>query len=224
MSKSGWDAIKRNPLTAVDAYNFGTLIFEVFNGNFVGADQAAQTKNIPPTMHSTYRRLVNANPKARVSVGNFLEQGKRSGGFFNTPLIKLTDSVDNLGMKTEEEREEFLRLVARLVKIRMLSNFSDLDGLSDDFPEDYFKMKILPELLKSVEFGGGGPKVFGVVMKISTKLTDDEFEARVTPAVVRLFSSPDRAIRVSLLDNLPVMIDRLSQKIVNDKIFPQMVR
>jgi len=98
-----------------------------------------------------------------------------------------------------------------------------LDQLSDDFPEDYFKMKILPELLKSVEFGGGGPKVFGVVMKISKKLTDEEFEAKVTPAVIRLFSSPDRAIRVCLLDNLPLMIDRLPQKVVNDKIFPQMV-
>jgi SCY1-like protein 1 len=84
-------------------------------------------------------------------------------------------------------------------------------------------MKILPELLKSVEFGGGGPKVFGVVMKISKKLSDDEFESKVTPAVVRLFSSPDRAIRVCLLDNLPIMIDRLPQKVVNDKIFPQMV-
>ena len=84
-------------------------------------------------------------------------------------------------------------------------------------------MKVLPELLKSVEFGGGGPKVFAVVMKISKKLPDDEFEAKVIPAVVRLFSSPDRAIRVCLLDNLPLMIDRLPQKVVNDKIFPQMV-
>lgn len=84
-------------------------------------------------------------------------------------------------------------------------------------------MKILPELLKSVEFGGGGPKVFSAIMKIATKLTDDEFEAKITPVVVRLFSSPDRAIRVSLLDNLPLMIERLPQKIVNDKIFPQMV-
>ncbi|KAK0106893.1 hypothetical protein ONS95_003612 [Cadophora gregata] len=208
LAKSGWETIKKNPLPAVDAYNFGTLIFEVFNGDFMGGDQAGQTKNIPPSMHSTYRRLVNSNPKARVSTGAFLEQGRRSGGFFNTPLIKLTEGVDNLGMKSEEEREEFL---------------DDLDELSDDFPEDYFKMKILPELLKSVEFGGGGPKVFGVVMKISKKLTDDEFESKVTPAVVRLFSSPDRAIRVSLLDNLPIMIDRLPQKIVNDKIFPQMV-
>ena len=100
---------------------------------------------------------------------------------------------------------------------------SDLDRLSDDFPEEYFKMKILPELLKSVEFGGGGPKVFGVVMKIAQKLTDDDFDAKVTPVVVRLFNSPDRAIRVCLLDNLPLMIDRLSQRTVNDKIYPQMV-
>ena len=63
-------------------------------------------------MHSSYRRLVNSNPKARVSVGGFLEQGRRSGGFFNTPLIKLTETVDNLGMKTEEEREEFLKCVS----------------------------------------------------------------------------------------------------------------
>ncbi len=103
--------IKRNPLTATDAYNFGTLIFEAFNGEFTGADQAGQTKNIPPSMHATYRRLVNSNPKARVSVGSFLEQGRRNGGFFNTPLIKLTETVDNLGMKTDEEREEFLKYV-----------------------------------------------------------------------------------------------------------------
>jgi SCY1-like protein 1 len=84
-------------------------------------------------------------------------------------------------------------------------------------------MKILPELLKSVEFGGGGPKALTAVVKIGTKLTDDEYSSRLTPVIVRLFANPDRAIRVSLLDNLPLMIDRLPQKLVTDKIFPQMV-
>lgn len=84
-------------------------------------------------------------------------------------------------------------------------------------------MKVLPELLKSVEFGGGGAKAFGVVMKISTKLSNDDFDSKITPVVIRLFQNPDRAIRVCLLDNLPLMIDRLSQKIVNDKIFPNLV-
>ena len=60
-------------------------------------------------------------------------------------------------------------------------------------------------------------------MKIGQKLSDEEWDSRITPVIVRLFSNPDRAIRVCLLDNLVNMIDHLSQKIVNDKIFPQMV-
>lgn len=95
--------------------------------------------------------------------------------------------------------------------------------MADDFPEDYFTVKVLPELLKSIEFGGGGPKVFASVMKIGAKISDEEFEVRITPVIVRLFSNPDRAIRVCLLQNLPSVIDHLSTKIVNDKIFPQMV-
>lgn len=105
----------------------------------------------------------------------------------------------------------------------LLTLYSDLEQLTDDFPEDFFKMKVLPELLKSVEFGGGGPKAFSVVMKIATKMSNDDFDSKVTPVVIRLFQNPDRAIRVSLLDNLPLMIERLSQKIVNDKIFPNLV-
>ncbi|KAF6811284.1 hypothetical protein CSOJ01_05842 [Colletotrichum sojae] len=208
IARGGWEAIKKSPHSAVDSFGFGCLVFEVFNGDFMGSDQAGQTKNIPPTMQQSYKRLVNPNSKARVSVGHFLEQGQRSGSFFDSPLIKLTEGIENLGVKTETEREEFL---------------DDLDQLSDDFPEDFFKMKVLPELIKSVEFGGGGPKAFSVVMKIAAKLSNEDFDVKITPVVVRLFSNPDRAIRVCLLDSLPLMIDRLPQKIVNDKIFPQLV-
>ncbi|KAK3493823.1 armadillo-type protein [Neurospora crassa] len=208
LANGGWDVIKKSPHHAVDSYDFGILIYEVFNGSFMGSDQLGQTKSIPPSMQASYKRLINANPKARLSAAHFLEQGLRSGSFFDSPLIKLTEGVDNLGIKSETEREAFLE---------------DLDQLSDDFPEDFFKMKVLPELLKSVEFGGGGPKAFGVVMKIATKLSNEDFDTKVTPVVVRLFGNPDRAIRVCLLDNLSLMIDRLPQKVVNDKIFPQIV-
>jgi SCY1-like protein 1 len=85
-------------------------------------------------------------------------------------------------------------------------------------------MKILPELLKSVEFGGGGAKVLSVILKIGAKLSDDEYASKLTPVIVRLFANQDRAMRVCLLDNLPLMIDRISQKTINDRIFPHMVR
>ncbi|KAJ9210847.1 hypothetical protein DTO166G4_7518 [Paecilomyces variotii] len=207
VNKGGWEAIRSNPLAAVDAYGLGILIFEVFNGSFTGADQVGKTTNIPPSMHQSYRRLCTANPKIRLSPGNFVEQGKRSGGFFETPLIRLTEDIESLGLKNDAEREEFI---------------NELDELSDDFPEEFFKMKVLPELLKSVEFGGGGPKVLGAIIKIGTKLTADEYSTKLTPVIVRLFANPDRAIRVCLLDNLPLMIDNIPQRIVNDKIFPQM--
>jgi SCY1-like protein 1 len=100
---------------------------------------------------------------------------------------------------------------------------STLEDMSDDFPADYFKAKVLPELIKSVEFGGGGPKVFSAIMKISTKLTSEEYQDQLVPVIVRLFSSQDRALRVTLLEDLPLMIDHLSQKIVSNSIFPQIV-
>ena len=208
VSNGGWEAIKRNPLPAADAYGLGILTYESFNGAFMGSDQLSQPKFVPAGMVQSYRRLVNANPKLRLSAGGFLDQGKRTGGFFETPLIHITQGADSLGLKSDTEREEFL---------------NELDELSDDFPEDFFKMKILPELLKSVEFGGGGPKVFSAIMKIGSKLSDDEFESRLVPVITRLFASPDRALRVCLLDNLPLMIDRLPQKEVNGKIFPTIV-
>jgi SCY1-like protein 1 len=105
-----------------------------------------------------------------------------------------------------------------------IASHSKVDEVSDDLPDDFLRTKILPELLTSVEYGGGGSRVFGLVMKLSAKISEDEYEARLTPVIVRLFASPDRAIRVCLLDNLPLMIDHLPQKLVNDKIFPQMVK
>ncbi len=207
VAANGWSAIKKHPLPAVDAYGLGCLVFESFNGSFMGGDQLAQTRSIPATIAPSYKRLVNANPKLRLSPANFVEQGKKASGFFQTPLIHITESADNLGLMNYEERDDFLE---------------ELDKLSDDFPQDFFKMKILPELLKSVEFGGGGPSVFGAIMKIGLKMSDDEFETRLGPVIIRLFQIPDRAMRVCLLDNLPLMIDRIPQKDINGKIWPAM--
>ena len=93
----------------MDSFGFGILIFEVFNGGNVNSDQIGQTKNISPSMHQSYKRLMNSNPKARLSVTHFRDQGRRSGGFFETPLIKLSEGLEHLGLKSDNERDEFLR-------------------------------------------------------------------------------------------------------------------
>ncbi|KAI9829370.1 MAG: hypothetical protein M1826_005690 [Phylliscum demangeonii] len=208
ISRSQWDIVKRHPISAPDAYQYGVLIYETFNNDITGSGLLEQAQNVPLNMQPGYKRLLNSNPKARLSVAHFLEQGLRSGGFFETPLIRVTEDIEQLGLKNDSERQQFLK---------------DLQDIWDDFPDDFLKTKILPELLKCVEFAGGGPKVFAMVVKISTKLTEDEYETVLTPVLIRLFANPDRTIRVCLLDNLPLLIDHLPQKVVSDKIFPQMV-
>jgi len=113
--KGGWDIIKRHPLAAVDSYGLGILVFEVFNGGFAGGDQLGKTTNIPPTMQQSYKRLCAANPKIRLSPAHFVEQGKKGGGFFQTPLIRLTDDIESLGLKNDAEREEFIKYVSSFV-------------------------------------------------------------------------------------------------------------
>ena len=75
----------------------------------MGGDQIGQTKNIPPSMHQSYKRLVNVNPKARLSTSHFLEQGRRNGGFFQTPLVQLSEAIESLGLKSDGEREELIK-------------------------------------------------------------------------------------------------------------------
>lgn len=191
-----------------DSWGFGMLIYEAFNGPIGSTDQLTQPKKIPPAMAAAYKRLIAANPKSRLSVKDFLAQGVRSRSFFDTPLIHVSEFVENISIKDQSEREGFL---------------DELERTGEDFPEPFFKMKILPELLKTVEYAGGGPKVFDAVLRIGEKLSDEEWESSITPAVVRMFSLPDRATRVFLLNNLHRMIDHLSKQVINNKIFPDMV-
>lgn len=109
VAKNGWDSVRRNPTHAVDAYNYGILVSEVFNAGFSGSDQIGSTKNIPLDMQNSYKRLTHAAPKMRLSVAHFLEQGIRNGGFFDTPLIDLTNGIDNFGLKSDAEKDEFLK-------------------------------------------------------------------------------------------------------------------
>lgn len=124
----------------------------MFNADaFTNSDQLMQATKIPANMVTSYKRLIQQNPKTRLSIAHFLDQGRRTRGFFDTPLIYVAEFVENMGVKSQTEREEFL---------------GKLEDTGDQFPEDFFKMKLLPELLKSVEFGGGRTIAHVVIRRI----------------------------------------------------------
>eukprot|EP01147_Barroeca_monosierra_P009081 gene9082-10353_t len=84
----------------------------------------------------------------------------------------------------------------------------------DAFPSSLCKTKILPQLLQAFQFAGAGYQVLAPMLKIGKMLDSNEYQARIVPSLVKLFSSPDRATRISLLKKLPDFIEYLS---INDK-------
>ena len=85
------------------------MIYEAYNGSVVDSGLLSRAQNVPPSMAQAFKRLVILNPKSRLSVAHFLEQGKKHGGYFDTPLIRLTENIESLGLKNEFERDQFLR-------------------------------------------------------------------------------------------------------------------
>lgn len=109
ITASGWEGIKKGPTYAVDAYDYGLMIYEAYNGAVVESGLLSRALNVPVAMAQAYKRLIILNPKSRLSIAHFLEQGKKPGSYFDTPLIRMTDNVESLGLKNENEREQFLR-------------------------------------------------------------------------------------------------------------------
>jgi len=112
----------RGPLPAFDSWNFGTLMYEIFNGQFTNSEQLNQKGKIPQVLaqyivicvdwkdiFTPYKRLLNPSPKLRLTVSQFLDLGSRTGSFFSTDLIKCSQSLENMSIKGDHEREIFLQ-------------------------------------------------------------------------------------------------------------------
>lgn len=60
-------------------------------------------------------------------------------------------------------------------------------------------------------------------MQLGKLLDEPEYQAKIVPCVVKLFTSTDRATRVRLLQQLEHFADHLQPNTVNDKIFPNII-
>jgi SCY1-like protein 1 len=93
----------------------------------------------------------------------------------------------------------------------------------EQFPSDFCKYKILPEVIKGLEFGGVNPKALETVLEIGSNLQKEDYTTIIIPVIIRLFGSNDRAIRASLCQLMSKYIEYLSESDI-DKIFNSIVR
>ena len=117
-------SVSRLPISAADAYGLGLLIHFAFNPN-QAPPATAQPPHPPPTpatrgaiptfIFPAFKKLLNPNPKARLSPAHFLELGMSqtagdgSGFFATNRLVKVCAGLDNFNLASESEKATLLK-------------------------------------------------------------------------------------------------------------------
>ncbi|XP_043214943.1 N-terminal kinase-like protein [Amphibalanus amphitrite] len=208
-----WSDPSKQRLTTAwsnDTWGLGCLMFEVFNGQLMKKTALKSTAKLPQSLTPLYTDLVSGNPAGRPNPAEVVERGRKPGGFFHNNLIQSLLFVEEIQIKDAAEKSRF---------------FSQLPGMLDQFPPDLAKNKILPQLITAFEFGGSGSgsTILAPMFKLGGLLSEEEYQRRMVPCLVKLFSSPDRATRVKLLQQLETFVDHLQPATVNDQIFSHVV-
>ncbi|KAL6480467.1 hypothetical protein MHYP_G00115000 [Metynnis hypsauchen] len=191
-----------------DVWRLGCLIWEVFNGPLPRASSLRSLGKIPKQLVPHYCELVGANPKARPNPARFLENCRSPGGFLSNSFVESNLFLEQIQIKEPAEKQQF---------------FQDLSDNLDSFPEDFCKHKVLPQLLTAFEFGNAGAVVLTPLFKVGKYLSAEEYQQKIIPVIVKMFSSTDRAMRIRLLQQMEQFIQYLNEAAVNSQIFPHVV-
>ncbi|XP_067877949.1 N-terminal kinase-like protein isoform X2 [Heterodontus francisci] len=194
---------------SADMWRLGCLIWEVFNGPLHRSSALRSLGKIPKSLVPHYCELVGANPKIRPNPAKFLQNCRALNGFMNNRFIETNLFLEEIQIKEAVERQNF---------------FLELSSQLDTFPEDFCKHKILPQLLTAFEFGSAGAVILTPLFKVGKFLSAEEYQQKIIPVVVKMFSSTDRAMRIRLLQQMEQFIQYLNEATVNTQIFPHVVQ
>ncbi|XP_006860992.1 PREDICTED: N-terminal kinase-like protein isoform X2 [Chrysochloris asiatica] len=193
---------------SADMWRLGCLIWEVFNGSLVRAAALRNPGKIPKSLVPHYCELVGANPKVRPNPARFLQNCRAPGGFMNNRFVETNLFLEEIQIKEPAEKQKF---------------FQDLSRSLDSFPEGFCRHKVLPQLLTAFEFGNAGAVILTPLFKVGKLLSAEDYQQKIIPVVVRMFSSTDRAMRIRLLQQMEQFIQYLDEPTVNTQIFPHVV-
>ncbi|XP_032411111.1 LOW QUALITY PROTEIN: N-terminal kinase-like protein [Xiphophorus hellerii] len=191
-----------------EVWRLGCLIWEVFNGPLPRTSSLRSLGKIPKSLVPHYCELVGANPRARPNPAHFLQNCRAPGGFLCNSFVESNLFLEEIQIKDPAEKQQF---------------FQDLNDHLDSFPEDFCKHKVLPQLLTAFEFGNAGAVILTPLFKVGKFLSAEEYQQKIIPVIVKMFSSTDRAMRIRLLQQMEQFIQYLNEAAVNSQIFPHVV-
>ncbi|GAA5970310.1 hypothetical protein JCM3765_003041 [Sporobolomyces pararoseus] len=208
---------------------------------------------IPMNMFQPWKRLGSQNPLSRLKTFQFLELGNSlsdtsNGGWWTqNRLVKLSTALDNFSLSSENEQTSLIRTLKAIA-----SSSSSTTTDSEALPSGFLLYKILPSLLHTFEFSSSSltspppppppsstnspspqssssscsissSSLLPLILSLSTKLPKQDFKSLVIPPILRMFQLPDRSMRMILLETLDQYFGELTEKQVNEKIWPFLI-
>ncbi|KAJ6593651.1 armadillo-type protein [Mycena capillaripes] len=218
IKKGGWSSLKEHDPAAADAYALGLLLHAVFNPTHPLPATASPPHpppppssrgSIPNSVFPSFKKLLNPNPKGRLTAKGFLAIGMADTGFFATNrLVKVCLGLDNFALSSESEKNILLRTLAES---------------ANTFPPEFASFRVLPSLVSALEYGGASAAtILPLVLRFGKNVSPEDYPTVILAPLVKLFASPDRGTRMALLDHLPEYADKLDKKTVDSKIFPHL--
>ncbi|KAJ7548604.1 hypothetical protein O6H91_07G018900 [Diphasiastrum complanatum] len=202
LAKNDWETIRKSPPWAIDSWGIGCLIYELFSGSkLTRTEELRNTVTIPKNLLPDYQRLLGSVPSKRLNSSKLIDNSE----FFQNKLVETIQFMEILNLKDSIEKEAFFR---------------KLPNVAEQLPRQIATRKLLPLLASALEFGSASAPALNPLLKMGSWLSNDEFTSKVLPTVVKLFASSDRAIRVSLLQNIESFGNNLSNQIVDEQVFP----
>lgn len=195
---------------AVDSWGMGCLVWETFNKPLTPSSSVKTVGKMPKPLSVFYNKLVQSSPRYRISPIDFIKQCKDANVFFNTPLVEVMLSLEQIQLIKDPEEKSKL--------------FSRLESELKSFPDDFCKNKILPDLITAFEYGEAGASILNPIFSLGKILSSDEYQTKLVPCIIKLYACKDRATRSKLLQQLDSYVEFLAPNVINDQIFPQVVQ
>jgi SCY1-like protein 1 len=151
------------------------------------------------TLVPDYQRLLGSVPAKRMNSLKLIDNSE----FFQNKLVETIQFMEVLNLKDSMEKDTFFR---------------KLPTLAEQLPRPIVTKKLLPLLASALEFGSAAAPALNPLLKMGSWLSQDEFNSKVLPTVIKLFASSDRAIRVGLLQHIESFGGGLSTQVVDEQV------
>jgi len=203
VARGEWEAVAGGPAWAPDAWGLGGLMAEAFSreplASLDGLRSAAAS--LPPPVTKAYQRLLATAPARRLDPRALV-----ASGALHTPAVKALEALEGLALADATSKASFFS--------------ATLPAALPRFPPALAQRRLLPALGQALEYGGAPPSALAPLLAVAATLDDAAWGASALPLLARLARSPDRGLRLAMLEAVPAFGPRLPPSSVEADFYP----